>query len=203
MQKTFYEHYRPEAIDFWVWKGFLLSVVTVSMEEQRSLEISLKTHVLSSIFLCQHCSSHHYFRGSLEELKCTRGEALPGWWGWPVEKPWPAQLCGHSPVLSEASQGSSLSRTSWTTQIHLLSASLGPQQQLFQLNDINLHRTTPAGRGSGLCSETTGPSFSQQSKISNQHFLRDFCSKIRLSPHTDKMLSLFTFQHERTMLPTD
>lgn len=132
-------------------------------------------------------------------VKCTRGEALAGE-GVPVEKPWPAQLCRHSPMLREASQSSSLSRT---TQIHLLSAFLGPQQQLFQLRDINLNRTTPAGRGSGLCSEATEPSFSQQSKISNQHFLRDFCSsKIRLSPHTD-MFSLFNFQHQRTVLSTD
>lgn len=66
---------------FWVWKGFLLSVVTV--KEQRSLEISLKTHVLSSIFHCQQCSPYHCSTGSPQEIKCTRGEALPGWWGWP------------------------------------------------------------------------------------------------------------------------
>lgn len=59
------------------------------MKEQRSLQISLRTHFLSSIFPCQHCS-HHYFTGSPQEIKCTRGSALPGWWEWP---------CGGQPGL--------------------------------------------------------------------------------------------------------
>lgn len=136
--------------------------------------------------LCQHSSPHHYFTGSAQEIKSTRGEALPGWWGWPCGEALASTATWAQPH-AQLSQGSSLNSTSWTTQIHLLSAFLGPQQQLFQLRDVNLNRTTPAGRGSGLCSEATWPSFSQQSKITNQHFLRDFCSsKIRLSPHTDK-----------------
>lgn len=53
------------------------------MKEQRSLEISLKICVLSNIFPCQQCSPHHYFTGSPQEIKCTRGEALPGWWEGP------------------------------------------------------------------------------------------------------------------------
>lgn len=138
--------------------------------------------------------------GSPQQIKHTQGETPPG-----LGEPLPARLHGYSPAGTARPARSLL-----TAEPHGLHKSISFQPFWAHSSSFSSKETSIStdlrqqGEGQACAMKLQGRVVSQQSEITDQHFLRDFCSShIRLSHHADKMFSFFKFQHQGMVLSID